>query len=288
MSSAPTKLTNNELNNRYVRRYQLFRGIVDGLMKQPGVSREVLEYAETLSAESVPNHNGYSRTWSQISKGNRQSATDGALEEFIEPMDLLYDKAVDLKRQAQQEQAITAEAVELASDDTDAFREARDFHRERSTWLLWGTIVTSMLSVGLVAWMFGFLGADGSLFDERAFSSESWPSLLAFLVGRAALLGILGWIMGHMARMQRAHASQAVLYQDRLSGLRAADLILRRGALEDRRAVVERLAESYLNLETNSFRQQPPTRAPPSVNVDDVERFAAAMSKVIGAMPGGA
>jgi len=284
MSDLEREPTNQEVQQRFGRRSQVLRQTLDALMRQNGVSRDVLDEAERLLAKSGRVQGGFNTEWTAIHQRKDGPRVADVLLQHLGSLDQLYDQAADLHQRANLEVVIAEEGSELTAADLDAFREARDFHRGNSKVLLKaavGAAVASILLLLLLFWLvpmpdFAGLGAG---------DYSSVPQVLSFLGGRLAILGFLGWTVGHLAKMQRAHASQAVLYQDRLSGLRAAELILRKGALLDRRAVIERLSDSYLNLDANSFRRQEPPKGPVGVNLDEVDRFTKSVGALMKSLP---
>lgn len=281
-----TEMTYSDQQEAYSRRQSNVNKTLSGLLNRPGLTPEHFLEAEALQRRLNSIQGGFASAWSQITSSKQQGNRGALLESSFRAMDELFSEVQLLHRRVNLGESVSEEGKELTAEDEKAFQEARDYHRSRGNLILMVLGVMLVASFAYLAFVFGLHQAVSESGEYQGVEGAvDWTRLVLAVGGRLSLLFFLAWAMKHLARLQAGHASQAVMYQDRLSGLRAADLILRRGSLEARQGVIERMAKSYLDVDSNAFRQIQSEKDAGQVSMDDAERIVKLLTTVLKSVP---
>ena len=87
-----------------------------------------------------------------------------------------------------------------------------------------------------------------------------WEQLALLLGGRLSAVLLAGWALLFVGRLSQRHARQAVIYQDRLSGMGPAAILLQHGKAAERSNVISSMVEAYLTLNHDAFREPVPEK----------------------------
>ena len=122
--------------------------------------------------------------------------------------------------------------------------EGRDYHRELGKWTLLTLSMLTVVVVVLLIWT-------ASSFDAR---SRSLEELIVFLTVRSLSIALLTGLIVFVAKLHSRHARQAVIYQEKLVGFDAVEMVVTSANTETIRAVVHQMARTYLRANADAFR----------------------------------
>lgn len=276
-------LTYQDEHSLYQARYRNVASAVTGVIQRPGVSREAFLEAERMLAQLQGISRTFGAAWKQIQDAKQQAERGSLLEASLDAVLELHDDAAALYRRAEDETRLREEGSALQADDLAEFSDARNYHRKQAVYLLAALGGVLIGGIGLVVYVFGLVSPN-SVISTSAEGPHGWAELVLVFGGRVSILAFVGWCLAFLGRLHSAHAAQAVTYQDRVSGLRAGELILRRGSREGRRAVISTMAQSYLALDRNAFSTRR-RKDDQEDTFDTAERTAKLIGSVVKSIP---
>lgn len=199
----------------------------------------------------------------QLKQDGKPTDPDPTIQDHYKRMEAHYEQTRDLYLEARRNAGLTQATAEQLQIERDAFIKARDFHRQQA-WVLLALVG----AIGVAAiWIIVryFLG-------EQKIQSE-WLAI----AGRTALLVGLGWLLKFMGGLHSRHAQQAVVYQDRLGGLDAFEILLKYGDAQTKAKAQGALIESYLGMADNAFAL-PVRPEDPKVDLEALEKMSRILS----------
>lgn len=181
------------------------------------------------------------------------TALNSLLEEANDLFGSLYKVETGIKQNS-----ITDSAKEIVSIDKAALESARDYHRNLALYLLFVLLGVSLIGVTIVSSIFGMCSLIPTAIPDT--SNIHGETLLfeaiLFTGGRVSLILLIGWAIRFIGNLHSHHAAQSVIYQDRLSGLMAASILLNQCGPDERNEMLSQMTDTYLGLKHNAFIEQ--------------------------------
>lgn len=180
-----------------------------------------------------------------------------ALNSLLEEANNLFGSLYKLEARIKQN-LITDSAKEIVKIDKTALESARDYHRQLAQYLLYTLLFVSGIGVLIVSSIFGMCSAmpiaipDTSNLHGETLIFET----ILFTGGRISLILLIGWAIRFIGNLHSHHAAQSVIYQDRLSGLMAASILLDQCGPDERNQMLSQMTDTYLGLKHNAFIEQ--------------------------------
>lgn len=217
------------------------------------------DYQETYTTYNSE----FTNKWNSIVQSHRQNQIGNDFEDIETKIDELFENVADLNREATSQNTVSSRLKSIFSVDKTEFEKSLTYHKTQTIINLILLVLTVIVSLCVVFSLFKF---DGNLFTnevkELLKTDNSYKTGLILVLmqfgGKVAIIFALGWLIKFLGDLTSKHSRQTIIYQDRLSGLNTAELIITAGRSTTREQILKQMAETYLNDKENAFKIELP------------------------------
>lgn len=230
-----------------------------------GISKNILDKHIDYWKEIQNLRTKIGTTWTNIQNSNQSNNNSNSFDLFEEPLTDLYVKINQLYRQTEKESGFSTIIKDVFNIEKNDFLAARAHHKFHSNLTLILLFLVSLGS-GLFIWeAFINLKDETDNYENLVkllpiLSSQLdflkniiFTKLLLKITGRFSIVAILTWLIIFIGKLHSKHNKQYILYQDKVSGLNAAEIIITSGGMETREKILLEMTDTYLTLKNNAF-----------------------------------
>lgn len=261
-------LTNKQKYQKIQTKLQAIDRTLKNINTKPGLSQDVIELFTELQQKSQVLVNNVNTTWQAVAERQQADQIDGSFDTLFDSISNLLDEVNDLYKESDSESALVKNAKATFKIEKKDYVEARDHHKIQA-YISLIILLVLCISSGIFIWH-SFIEFKDNFDDIKSLietvkileTNTDFLTKIVFIktilkiTGRLSIVGILVWLIVFVGKLHSKHNKQYISYQDRLSGLSAAELIITAGRTATREKVLLEMTDSYLSLKHNAFNEQ--------------------------------
>ena len=238
---------------------------LQAIQRMAGLSKETIEKQHNLTNLSHDIKKQLDVKINLLRSNNKQLQNGTEFNSFITELENLIIESKELLLNAELDSKLTKKVQNAFEVNKEDFMNAMKHHK----WLSYIMVIILFLiiiSSGFVIW-FVFLNSNenfediGSLaeiigdlkLDKEFLTKVIYLKIALKFIGRISFIAILYWVVLFIGKLHNKHISQYISYQDKLSGLSTAELIISSGNYTTREKILLTMTETYLSLNENDF-----------------------------------
>ncbi|TGM25418.1 hypothetical protein [Leptospira meyeri] len=262
-----SKFSNRQKYQKLQTKLQAIDRTLNNTISKPGLSQDIVESYSEIQQQYHALSNTIANTWNLVTQRQQVDQIDNSFDTSLDESSTLLDTANTLYKESDAESALIKNAKETFKVEKKDYIEAKNHHKFQA-YITLTILLFLCFSAGLFIWN-SFIEFKDNYDDIKSLIDiakilETDKDFLAKIIfiktilkitGRISIVGILVWLIVFIGKLHSKHNKQYISYQDRLSGLSAAQLIITAGGSSTREKVLLEMSDSYLSLNHNAFNE---------------------------------